>query len=150
MRHVKRHGPCRSADVQHGDCPFQLVVSGLVEDVAEPDHASSLTREVHRKPSRTAAKHARYRVQFLAAIVQVIASDDEICGAEGGTRRKQRGILAIPESMALHFRQGCGLGRLHDRDWFHRSRLNCFRPKQRGGNFLADRGPAQSENCQQD
>lgn len=99
MGHVKRHGGSRRPDVQHRHQPLQLVMSGLVEDVADPDHASGLTRKVHCQPGRTATEYAGYGIQFLTAGAQVIPGYDEVGGAEGGARRKQNAILAVPESL---------------------------------------------------
>ncbi len=98
MREVKGHGCRGTADVEHGDDPLQFVMPRLVADVAEPDHTSRLTGEIECQSRGTAAKQARDRIQFLAAIAQVVPSYDEIGSAESGAGRKQNAILAVPES----------------------------------------------------
>src|SRR5580700_6847587 len=98
MGKVKRHGCRRGTDVHHGDGALQSVMSGLVKEVAERDHASRLTGEVHCKPRGAATEYAGYRVQFLSATAQVIPGYDEVGGVEGSTCGKQEAILTIPES----------------------------------------------------
>jgi len=117
MGKVKRNRGGRGSDIQHRDKPLQLVMSGLVEDIADPDHASGLAGKVHCKPGRTAAEYARYGIQFLTASAQIIPGYDEVGCAEGGTRRKQNAILTVPESlMPGRLKRGCGLHyRLHQR-----------------------------------
>src|SRR5580692_2087140 len=128
MGQVKRHGCSRSTHVQHGDCTLQFVMTCFVEEVADPDHASGFSCEVHCKSGRAAAEDASYRVQFLSTAAQVVASDDKIGGAEGSVCRKQNAILTVPEStMARRFGKGCGLARLHHRHRFHRGGLSKLR-----------------------
>lgn len=89
MGKVKRHGCRRGTDVHHGDGALQFVMSGPVKEVAESDHASGLTGEVHGKPRGSAAEYAGYRIQFLATSAQVVPGYDEVGGAEGSTCGKQ-------------------------------------------------------------
>jgi|HubBroStandDraft_6_1064221.scaffolds.fasta_scaffold686245_1 hypothetical protein len=135
MGEVKRHSCRRGTDVQHGDVPLQFVMSGLVEEIAQPDHASGLTREIRGKSRRTAAEHAGYRVQFLAASAQVVTGYDEVGSAKCSACRKQHAILAVPKSMARLSWQRHGLDGLHHRSRLHRG-LHRLRLKQRGGDFL--------------
>jgi len=132
MGDVKCHGCRRGADVQHGDCPLQFVMTCLVEEVTEPDHPNRFTGEVHGKSRGTAAEHAGYRVQLLSATAQVVPGDDEISSTEGGACRKQDAILPVPEStMTGRFGQRSGSERIHRRNWFHR-----LRAKQRHRDLL--------------
>ena len=83
----------------NGNSPLQLVMSGLVEEIAESNHAHSLTGKVQRQPGRTAADQTRDWVQFLSAVSKIVASHNEVGGAEGGIRRKQDAVVTIPESV---------------------------------------------------
>ncbi len=81
------------------------MMSHLVEEVAEPDHARSLTGEVHRQPRGAAADQTCYGIQFLAATAEIVPGHNEIGGAEGGICRKQKAIVTIPKSViARRFR----------------------------------------------
>ena len=80
----------------------------LVKEIAEPDHARSLACKVHCQRWSAAGEHAGDRIQFLAAISQVVAGYDEIGRAEGGVGRKQNAIIAIPKSVF-----GVRMGRCH-------------------------------------
>jgi len=114
MGKVKAHRHGRGTDVQHGDKPLQLVMSGLVEDVADPHHAGGLARKVHGKSGGAAAEYAGYRIQFLAAGAQVIAGYDKVGGAESGARRKQEAVFTVPESLMFgRLNRGCRLHQPH-------------------------------------
>ena len=104
MDEVECHSSGRGADVRHGYEAFQFVMPGLVEEVAESDHACRLTSEVHGKHRSTAGEDSSYGVQFLAATAQVVASYDEVSRVEGGSSGKKKAVLTIPESMAGRFR----------------------------------------------
>jgi hypothetical protein len=126
MGQVKCHGSRRGADVQHGDGPLQFVMSGLVEQVAEPNHANGFAREIDCKSRGTAAEHPGHRVQLLAPTAQVVPGDNEISSAEGGACRKQKAIFPIPKSMlAGRFRKSYRLECVHHQGRCHRSGLNC-------------------------
>lgn len=99
MSQVERYRCRRRANIQHGDHPLHLVMSGFVEQVADPKHSRSLAREVHCQPRRAAAKQAGYRIQFLATAAQIIPRHDEIGGAKSGAGRKQNAILTVPKPM---------------------------------------------------
>ena len=121
MGEVKRHGCRGRADVEYGNRPLQFVMTCLVEEVTEPDHANRFTGEVHGKSRGTAAEHAGYRVQLLSATAQVVPGDDEIGSTEGGACREQDAILPVPEStMTGRFRQRSGSERIHRRNRLHR------------------------------
>ena len=51
MSKVKCHGRGRGPDIQHGDRTLQLLVSCLMEDVAESDHTGGFTGDVHSQPA---------------------------------------------------------------------------------------------------
>jgi len=149
MNEVIRYGARRGADVRHGYEAFQFVMPGLVKEVAESNYACSLTREVHGKHGSTAGEDSSYRVQFLAAAAQVVASYDEVSSVEGGSSGKEKGILTIPESMVGTFRQRRWLDRSDRRSGRKRDGLHRRGLKQRSRNFLAKRWPAQAQNAQQ-
>ena len=48
MRQPKRHRRRRAAGIQHGNSALEFVMPCLMEEVANPDHPSSLTCEIHR------------------------------------------------------------------------------------------------------
>src|ERR1022692_4545791 len=100
MGKVKRYGCRRGTDIQHRGEALQFVMSRLVEEVAESNHARGLTREVHRKLRGTPAEHAGYRVQFLAAAAKIVPCYDKVGSVEGCTCSEQECVLTIPESMA--------------------------------------------------
>jgi hypothetical protein len=67
MSKVKCRGRGRGPDIQHGDRTLQLVVSCLMEEVAESDHTGGFTGEVHSQGRRAAGEQTGDRVQPLAA-----------------------------------------------------------------------------------
>ena len=81
---AERDRGSRGSDVQHGDRTLQLVVSGLVEHIADSDHANVFADEVYRQARCAAAEHPRHGIQFLTAILQVGSGYEEVCSAEGG------------------------------------------------------------------
>ena len=109
MGKVIRDGCAGGTDVQHGDIALHFVMSGLVEEVAESDHASGFAGEVHGESRGTAAEYTSDRVQFLSASAQIVFGYDEIGGAEGGTGGKEDAVLAVPETVAGRFGKRSGL-----------------------------------------
>ncbi len=96
----------------------------LVKEIAEPDHACSLTDKVHCQCGIAAAEDARDRVQFLATIPQVIAGYNEIGGAESCVGCKQNAIVAIPKPVfGVRMGRRDRLERLDHRGWSDRSGL---------------------------
>jgi hypothetical protein len=151
MRQTKGHS-CRGAsDIQHGNGPLQPVMSRLMEEVAESDHARGLACEVHRQRRSAAAEHPGYGVQFLPAATQIVAGYDEIGRAEGGVGGKQNAIVAIPESVLGEGFRGCD--RLEGLD--HRGWSDCPGLEQRVRDLLLRKsrstkaeGGQQSRRCQ--
>src|ERR1700736_2254991 len=123
MGQVKGHGCRGGTDVHHGDDALQFVMSGLVEEVAKRDHTRRLTGEVHGKPRGAAAEYTSQRVQFPAAMAQVVPGYDEIGSIKGGAGCKQETILTIPEAMAGRLRQSHRLDGQHR----HYRRTGCNR-----------------------
>jgi|SRR5580704_12521602 hypothetical protein len=54
--------------------PLQFVIAGLVQEIAETDHAHGFADEVYRQSRRREAGHANHRIQFLSSALQVGAS----------------------------------------------------------------------------
>ena len=104
MGKAEAHSGRRGAHIQHRDCALQPVMSRLMEEVAESDHASGLAGEVRGQSRRAAREYSCYRVQFLAAVTQIVSGYDEVGSAECGIRSKQKAVFTIPESMACSLR----------------------------------------------
>ena len=83
-------------------------MSHLVEEVTDPDHPCSLARKIHCQRGSAAAEDTGYRVQFLAAISQIVAGYHEIGRTESGIGRKQNAIIALPKPVL-----GVRVGRRH-------------------------------------
>ncbi len=62
MQQAKRHRGSRAADIYHGDSALQFVVSRLVKEVAESDHANVFAHKIKSQSGRAAAEHAGYRI----------------------------------------------------------------------------------------
>lgn len=120
MRKVEGDRRRRRTNVQHGDNPLQLVVPGLVQEVTDSHHSSSLAGEVHRQARGAAAEETRDRIQFLATTAQIIPSYNEVSSAEGRVRRKQNAILPIPKLMTGSFRNARRLRSRSHGSEFHR------------------------------
>jgi hypothetical protein len=115
MGQVKGHGLGRVPHIQHGDRTLQLVVSCLMEEIAESDHTAGFTGEVQSQARRAASEQTGDRVQLLAAVMQVISGYKEVGRAKCEAGRKEQAVLAVPKPMAGRFRQCCGLRRGRDR-----------------------------------
>jgi len=111
MGKAESHGRRRGADVQHRHRALELVMPRLVEEVAESDHTGCFPGEIHRQASCAAGEHARDRVQFLAAVPQIVSGYNEIGSAECGIGSEQKAIFTIPKSMA---------GSLRNAHWMYR------------------------------
>ena len=98
--HIKGYSRRRRPEVEHRDRAFHLVMTRLMKNITECHDTGCLPREIHRKPRCAAGKDAGNRIQFLAAVSQIISSHNKIGRAECRIGRKQKTILAIPESMA--------------------------------------------------
>jgi len=76
-------------------------MAGLVEKVTDSHDADGFPREIHRQARGASGKHTRNRVQFLAAVAQIVSGYDKIGGGKRRTRRKQNRILTVPKSVAV-------------------------------------------------
>jgi len=63
---------------------LQLVMAGLVEEVAETDHTHSFSDEVQGEAGRRAAEDANHGIEFLAATLQIGARHCEVGGIQRG------------------------------------------------------------------
>lgn len=72
------------------------MVSGLVEEVGEPNHPNILPGEIHGQPGGTVAEETDHRVQFLAPCAQVVAGHDEVGGAKGD-RGGERQLFSLSQ-----------------------------------------------------
>ena len=59
-------------------------MAGLVEEVAETDHARSFSDEVHGEAGRRAAEDANHWIEFLAAALQIGTRHREVSGIQRG------------------------------------------------------------------
>jgi len=121
-----------------------------VEEVAQPHHACCFAREIRHQTRGAAAEHTGYRVQFLAAIAQIIPSRDEIGRAQRGACRKQNAVLAIPKPViGGRFRECSRLNGRYCWDRLHGARLRrCSKLKQCIGNLLRQTWLAKTQNGQ--
>ena len=78
------YGTGGASDVNQRDGSFQLVMAGLVEEVAETDHARSFSDEVHGEAGRRAAEDANHWIEFLAAALQIGTRHREVSGIQRG------------------------------------------------------------------
>ena len=115
MSQVKCHGRCRGPDIQHGDRTLKLVVSCLMEKVADSHHTGGFTCELHSQRRHAAGEQTGDRVQLLAALMQVISGYKEVGRAKCEAGRKEQAVLVIPKPVAGRFRQRYGLHRGRDR-----------------------------------
>jgi hypothetical protein len=75
-----------ASNVDQGNGAFQLVVAGLVKEVAETHDSYRFADEVHRQTRRGAAEHADHGIQFLSATLQVGACYGEVCTVQSRGR----------------------------------------------------------------
>ena len=110
MGKVIRHSAGGPSDAYERGDPLQSVVAGSVEEIAGSDVAGSFPGEVEREPGCAAGKRAGDRIQFLAAVRQVVARDVEVRGAHCSDGGEQDAVIAVPKAM-LPLR---GLGSLNE------------------------------------
>ena len=84
MRQPVPHGAGGASYVDQRDGSLQLVMAGLVEEVAETDHARSFSDEVHGEAGRRAAEDANHWIEFLAAALQIGTRHREVGGIQRG------------------------------------------------------------------
>ena len=84
MREAIAYGAGGASNVDQRDGSLQLVVAGLVEEVAETDNARSFSDEVHGEAGRRAAEDANRRIEFLASALQIGTRHREVGGIQRG------------------------------------------------------------------
>lgn len=82
MRQPVAYGAGGASEIDDGDGSLQLVVAGLVEEVAETDHARSFPDEVDGQAGGRAVEDAHHGIQFLAAALQVGTRHREVGGIQ--------------------------------------------------------------------
>jgi len=153
VRQTESHGAHGHAGVDKRREAFQLVVAGLVKEVAEADGAGGFSDKIHRQTSRAAGEYAGHGIQFTAAAGEVRASDKEVGGRRRAYRGEENGVVAIPEVMlriaalrALDVRAR-NIARGRDRGnqiGLHRGGEGRILSEQRAGR---DRKHSQDEDC---
>ena len=78
MRQSVAHSASGTSDVDDRNHPLQLVMAGLVKEIADTDHARGFPDKVHREPRRGSAEDANHRIQLLPATLQIGASHGEV------------------------------------------------------------------------
>ena len=71
MHQPEAYGSSGVSDVKDRYGSLQLVVPGLVKEVAQADHSHSFPNKVHREARSGTAKYADQRIQLLASALQV-------------------------------------------------------------------------------
>jgi hypothetical protein len=100
-----------ASDVDQSDGPLQLVMAGLVEEIAEADDSRGFPDKVRRQARRGAAEQANHRIEFLSPALQIGASYREVSAIQSGSGDEQNAILPIPELVLdAHVRR-------RDEDW---------------------------------
>jgi hypothetical protein len=94
---AEAHGSrCRS-DIHQVNRAFQLVMSGLMKEVADGGDCRSFTHEVSREPCSGLTEESHNRIQFLSSALKVSASNGEVSSVHASGSDKQNTILLIPE-----------------------------------------------------
>src|SRR5579864_7353661 len=101
MRQAIAYGDGGASDVDQRQGSLQLVVAGLMEEVAETDDARSFSDEVHGEADRRAAEDANHRIEFLAAMLQIGTRHREVGGIQRGRGGEQGTVPLVPESMLI-------------------------------------------------
>jgi len=99
MRQPVEHCSRRRADVYVGCHALELVMSGLVKNVADPHHAAGFESKVGRQTGSAPRENSSDGIHLTAAAGQVRSGDEKICRGPSRRDRKQGAILPIPESV---------------------------------------------------
>jgi len=92
------HGTDGGSDVDHGDEPFQFVVTGLVEKVGQADHSCGLADKICRQARRGAAEAPNQRIQFPSTALQISSSHGELesLSVQKSASRRSASMVANP------------------------------------------------------
>lgn len=123
----------RRADIHVGNKMLELVMSGLVEEVADRDHSGSFSGEVHGKRGRGAAEHTDDGIQLLAAILEIGTRHGEISAAGCGHGNEKNLIFSIQKFVGLKSRLWHDSRRDGNRLSGSGRRLRCRPLRHRGG-----------------
>ena len=82
-----------SSDVDQGDGAFELVVTGLVEEIADGDDSRGFSDEVHGQARPWSVQRCEPAVQFLSSALQIGAGHREVGASQRGSRGEQYAIL---------------------------------------------------------
>src|SRR6266567_2276236 len=124
MRESESDRARRAANIYKRSDALQLVVTGLVEQIADSEGARGFSGEIERETSSAAGKYPRDRVEFPAAARQIGAGHEEICRAHRADCGEQDPVVAIPEAMRS-LRQ---IRPLNERRWTYRFNPRRFNP----------------------
>ena len=78
VRQPISYGAGGASDVDERDGSFQLVVAGLVEEVAETDQARGFPDNVRYQVRRGMPEHSNHGFHLLTATLQIGASHGEV------------------------------------------------------------------------
>ena len=62
----------------------------------EPD-SRSFSCKVYGEPRSRTSKNPHHGVQFASSVLQIGASDGEVCAVQCGSRDEEQLVLAVPE-----------------------------------------------------
>ena len=97
VRQPISYGAGGASDVDERDGSFQLVVAGLVEEVAERDRSRGFAGEVQGQRRRGSSKNTHDRIQFLTAILKVGAGDGKVGSVQRSCGQEKDFVFSIPE-----------------------------------------------------
>lgn len=112
---------------------LELMMSGLVEEVADCDYTGSFSGEVHRKRGCGAAEYANDGVQLLAATLKIGTGHGEIGGTGCGHSGEENAVLPVQKFVGFEDRLGHDDGRNGDGFSGSRGGVQSWPLRQRGG-----------------
>jgi hypothetical protein len=92
-----RYCDCRSADIDRGNKPLEPVMTGLVQEITDSDHARRFTGEVEEQARSGSPKDAHDRIQFVAPALEIRTGDREVRHIDGRGCGEKSKILLVPE-----------------------------------------------------
>ena len=101
MREVVPDRRGGGADVEQRNHPFQLVVTGSMEHVADRHHAAGFQGKVGGESRRAAAQNAGHRIQFSAATREIGTRRTKVRRRESAHSCKKDAIFPVPEAMRI-------------------------------------------------
>src|SRR5580765_1679486 len=97
LRQPVTDGTSGRADVYNRDPALELVVTCLVEEIAQGYDSHRLSCKVDSEARSRTSKNPDHRVQFAPSALQIGARDGEVGSVQCGSREEEHLVLAVPE-----------------------------------------------------